>query len=56
MNQCPVVSVWPTPAVPKESPRRRTGEWPHFLKHMFLVLLPPIFGLLVTEFDTSLAA
>ena len=27
----------------------------HFLNHMFLVLLPPIFGILVTEFDASLA-
>lgn len=27
----------------------------HFLNHMFLVLLPPIFGILVFEFDASLA-
>lgn len=27
----------------------------HFLNHMFLVLLPPIFGLLATEFDATLA-
>lgn len=27
----------------------------HFLNHMFLVLLPPIFGLLATEFGASLA-
>jgi MFS family permease len=27
----------------------------HFLNHMFLVLLPPIFGVLATEFDVSLA-
>lgn len=27
----------------------------HFLNHMFLVLLPPIFGLLAIEFDVSLA-
>lgn len=27
----------------------------HFLNHMFLVLLPPVFGVLATEFDVSLA-
>lgn len=27
----------------------------HFLNHMFLVLLPPIFGVLATEFELSLA-
>lgn len=27
----------------------------HILNHMFLILLPPIFGILATEFDASLA-
>lgn len=27
----------------------------HFLNHMYLVLLPPIFGILAVEFDVSLA-
>lgn len=28
----------------------------HFVNHMYLVLLPPLFGILATEFDVSLTA